>query len=554
VAVTARGATRKSASDSAITVPTGRIRTSGMGVAARFSLATAFTIAASFVVFGAIVYSMLRDRLSQEIDEAGVMAVRALASIDAKCWMPLHGTALEGFEQDVIGKSNVPSLPPDKKEQYERRYAQNLGRTQALVQAKGTKLLDAVVIDERQTLLSGAGMFKFDRDVGSEKVVDEVGISAGVYKANGDTRARTYTAPIFDDQHSQRGTAVVVLSAEKIDESLTKMLTSLAILTAVFIGVGILVSTIQAKGVTKPIQQLCDDVDTVARGRLDHRTHAHSTDEIGALARTFDRMTQSLFQMQDVQRQQAAQAHQIEVAREVQAALLPEKLPEVAGFDCAAASRPTAQVAGDFYAVFEMGGGAKLLAVVSASGKGVPGAMVVTMARSLLVALAPSESSPAELLRRVNRALAPDLRRGMYVSALLVRVTKEKLVVANAGHHPLLLARGASARLEVLHSDGIALGFDKGPVFDRTIKDRELELAAGDRVLLVTRSLFALKNGEGREVGEDAVYSLVTRAAKSGASSSGELVAHLLSALDKFRGDAEPSEDVVLLTLKRTAS
>jgi hypothetical protein len=105
------------------------------------------------------------------------------------------------------------------------------------------------------------------------------------------------------------------------------------------------------------------DIETVAAGDLTHRTHPNSTDEIGVLARTFDRMTQNLQGMQELERKQAAQEHQIEVAREVQAALLPEKLPAVPGFVAAAASRTAQRIAGDFYAITDMAGGAKLLAV-----------------------------------------------------------------------------------------------------------------------------------------------------------------------------------------------
>jgi sigma-B regulation protein RsbU (phosphoserine phosphatase) len=325
------------------------------------------------------------------------------------------------------------------------------------------------------------------------------------------------------------------------------------LLTLLFIMVGAVVAWFVAKRVTRPISLLCDDIEAVAAGDLEHRTHPHGTDEIGVLARTFDHMTQNLLGMQDLERKQAAQEHQIEVAREVQAALLPEKLPPVPGYDVAVASRPAQKIAGDFYDVSDMAGGAKLLAVVSSSGAGVPGAMVVTMARSLLKALAPAENSPAELLRKVNRLLAPDLRRGMYVSALLVRADPAggRLLVANAGHHPLLLCRKGAQKAEPFHSDGIALGFDKGPVFDRTIKDRDLSVAAGERVLLCTRSIFATKDAAGNEVGEERVYSLF---AKQSAQKSSDFVEATLMALETFREGAQAKEDITFLTLRGVAS
>jgi len=533
--------------------PAGRLRASGLGVALQFSIATAGTVAVSLVVFGMILNAILKSTLSDEIDEAGVQTVRALAVVDAECWLPYHGTALEGREDEALAGGLRVELPADRKAHYERRSAFNRQRLRALAEARGTKILDVVVLDkDMKRVLSGAGTIRFESR-GASRTLGEVAIQEGIYvAAAGRTPARTYTTDVRNESGAVVARTVVALSEEKINDSLSRVLKSLLLLTVIFIGLGTLVSFLVAQRITRPIQRLSEDIDTVAGGDLDHRTHAHSSDEIGVLARTFDRMTQNLKELQSVQREQAAQEHQMGVAREVQAAILPERLPAIPGFDCAVASRPTAKVAGDFYDAAEMGGGAWLLAVVSASGSGVPGAMVATMARSLLKALGGSETSPAGLLRRVNRFLAPDLRRGMYVSALLLRVEPSggRLVVANAGHHPLLVCRRGGRRAEPVHSDGIALGFDKGPIFDRTIKDLELELEPGERVLLCTRAMFGIRNAEGRELGEQAISELFQR---ESAKPSEEFVTVTLRAIENLRGGAPPNEDVTYLTLRRSA-
>jgi serine phosphatase RsbU (regulator of sigma subunit) len=528
--------------------PTGRTRSSGMSVAAQFAFATVLTLAASMIVFGIALYQQVAGTLSQEIDAQGVAAARAAAVTDVDCWKPYHGTALEGQEDE-----KNTELPADahQREKFERRRDANVGRVRRMASGSDTKILDAVIYDVRNSILNGPERIGFSSD-GTSHLIGDVEVQGGSYSTSGrggDRRARLYKAPITSTFGQLAGYAVVVISAERIDEVLSDLIMRLTWLTLLFIAVGAVVAKFVAKRVTRPISLLCDDIETVAKGDLEHRTHPHSTDEIGVLARTFDQMTQNLLGMQDLERRQAAQEHQIEVAREVQAALLPEKLPPVPGYEVAVASRPAQKIAGDFYDVSEMAGGAKLLAIVSSSGAGVPGAMVVTMARSLLKALAPGESSPAELLRKVNRQLAPDLRRGMYVSALLVRADPAggKLLVANAGHHPLLFVRKGAAKAEPFHSDGIALGFDKGPVFDRTIKDRELAVGRGDRALLCTRSMFATRDAAGNEIGEERVYSLF---AKQSAQSSADFVEATLMALETFREGAETREDITFLTIR----
>ena len=552
--MTTKPMTRKSAghakeeSRHALRSPAGRTRVTGMGVATQFALTTAFTVAASMIVFGLVLYQQMAGTLSQEIDAQGVAAARAAAVTDIDCWRPYHGTALQGQEND----KNL-ELPSDshQRQTFEQRRNANLGRVRRMAAGGDTKILDAAIFDLQETILNGPDKIGFNPD-GTNHRIGDVEVQGGSYTTGGSsglTRARLYKAPITSTNGAAAGYAVVALSAERIDVVLSDLTIRLTMLTLLFIAIGAVVAWFLAKRVTRPISLLIDDIETVARGDLEHRTPARGNDEIGVLARTFDKMTQNLLGMQDLERQQAAQEHQIEVAREVQAALLPEQLPPVPGYEVAVASRPAQKIAGDFYDVSEMAGGAKLLAVVSSSGAGIPGAMVVTMARSLLKALAPGETSPAELLRRVNRLLAPDLRRGMYVSALLVRADPAggKLIVANAGHHPLLVVRNGAARAEPFHSDGIALGFDKGPVFDRTIKDRELAVAAGDRALLCTRSIFATRDAGGNEIGEERVYGLF---AKHAARKSADFVDATLMALETFREGAATLEDITFLTIR----
>jgi serine phosphatase RsbU (regulator of sigma subunit) len=92
----------------------------------------------------------------------------------------------------------------------------------------------------------------------------------------------------------------------------------------------------------------------------------------------------------------------------------------------------------------------------------------------------------AYILREANALLSPDLRRGMYVTVLLAILDPRAhvLTVANAGHAPLLLVRGG--KLTAVHSEGIAMGLDKGPVFDSTLKVVRIQVQPGDRAILYT--------------------------------------------------------------------
>ena len=528
----------------------GSTRASGLSVAFKFSLATSAVLAVSMVVFTIVLFNVIASVLSDEIDEAGVSAVRAMAATDVGAWGQLYGTSQQGKEQEMFETGKV-TIPPGEREQFVKQRSVNQRRAEGIALQAGTKILDAVILDaSRSKVLNGKSQIKFAQD-GDERLIGEVSIVSGLYTGGRDrTQARMYSAPFHDVDGELAGFAVVALSEDKIQKTLSRLLMILGFLTLIFIGVGVMSSWLLAQRITHPVVLLAQDMEQVAEGNLEHRTRAHSTDEIGVLARTMDRMTQNLRAAHELEREQAAQTHQLEIARQVQNALTPERLPAVAGYESIAHARSSGSVRPHYYDIIPQEDGTQLLVVASASGTGIPAAMVVIMARSLLKGLAPGDSSPAEILRRVNRNISGDLRSGMYVTLLLVRLDPKTstLRFSNAGHHPLLLCRKGAAVAEPVYADGIALGFDKGPVFDRTIKDGECQLGVGDRILLCTRSLFSLKNSAGKEIGEKPIYELFARESAKNSAAFVPLVTHQL---DRFTKNVQDVEDHLFLTLKR---
>jgi sigma-B regulation protein RsbU (phosphoserine phosphatase) len=230
--------------------------------------------------------------------------------------------------------------------------------------------------------------------------------------------------------------------------------------------------------------------------------------------------------------------------------LFPTRLREVPGYDLAGHHEASGQLGGEYYDVLQMPGGRYGLLVGSASGSGVPAAMVMAMARSFLAALARSETDPGKVLREVNALLSGDLRRGMYVTVLLAVLDPGAgtLTLANAGHAPLLYCKAGGKSVAPVQSEGIALGFDKGPVFDQTLKVVRLTLKSGDRAVLFTPGVTRVTGADGSALGEGRFAAVVKREAHQPAAT---FVRRVAATVKKFRGDLPLSEDVTLLTLGR---
>jgi serine phosphatase RsbU (regulator of sigma subunit) len=154
-------------------------------------------------------------------------------------------------------------------------------------------------------------------------------------------------------------------------------------------------------------------------------------------------------------------------------------------------------------------------------------------------------------LFNVNRELARDMRRGMYVSALYVVIEpgQHRAMVACAGHKfPLVRWSAADGKVRLIHPEGIALGFDKGPIFERRLELTEVAIEPGDRLVLANTGPAVLKNDAGAEFGEKQLYTLVQR---FGPKPTEEFLERIRSVLEAYAGKTSIERDIALLTVAR---
>jgi len=322
--------------------------------------------------------------------------------------------------------------------------------------------------------------------------------------------------------------------------------------TALVILVGAGVAFKVALGVTKPIEQLVDDVRTISRGNLHHRTRVKGGGEVYHLARQIDRMAQSLEEAQEVEVELGVRERERAVAREVREALLPQSCPEVPGYEIGDLHVDAAEPGGDFHDFIEVGGRVLLL-VCEVSGKGVPGALVGATARAYLRNELARGEDLLSTFKKVNREIARDVRRGMYVTAMCVSLDPEAGVaeVICAGHKlPLIRFDAQGGQVRLIQPEGIALGFDKGPVFDHRVELVRVPVGPGDRLVLANTGPVQVVDTEGNEFGEKAFYRVVARNAKRSPES---MLNGILMALEEHAGDAEFPADISLAILARNA-
>ena len=343
----------------------------------------------------------------------------------------------------------------------------------------------------------------------------------------------------------------VSLSLEGIDSAKNSLMWAvlLPVFTSAILGVGVAIWI--STRITEPINVLMADMTEVSNGNLDHQTSAHSKDEVGLLAATFNKMTQALKLAHTQELEARALEHDLSIASEIQSNLVPKRMLKIPGFDISAYYRPSKEVGGDYYDFITIDEDNEGIIVADVSGKGIPGSLVMSMARAFIRMEAEGgrNTSPADTLTRANRMLAQDIKKGMFVTALYCILNKKtrEIRVASAGHNPMVVWRAAANKIDLVNPSGIALGFDKGPVFERTIKEEKVVLGPGDRIVMYTDGVVEAMNAENQEFGDKHFYQIIQQ---MGTRDSNQMLNLIIKAIDEFRKDAPQSDDITVVTLR----
>jgi sigma-B regulation protein RsbU (phosphoserine phosphatase) len=234
---------------------------------------------------------------------------------------------------------------------------------------------------------------------------------------------------------------------------------------------------------------------------------------------------------------------ELQVARQMQESLLPERLPEIPGFTLAAYWRPALEMAGDFYDIFPLAAGRWGIAVADVSDKGAAAAMYMAMTRSLLRTSGLAHASPAEALKAVNGQLFAHSSSDMFVTVFyaVLDAGAHALTYANAGQNPPLLRR-ANGGMEQLIRTGMALGVAE----EMELSDVTLSLGAQDSLVIYTDGLTDALDSQGRDYN---LYRLNSALGTAPVATAGSQLDHLLNDLNSFIGDVPPFDDITLFVM-----
>ncbi|MBK1833011.1 PP2C family protein-serine/threonine phosphatase [Roseibacillus ishigakijimensis] len=241
---------------------------------------------------------------------------------------------------------------------------------------------------------------------------------------------------------------------------------------------------------------------------------------------------------------------ELRTAQEVQKVLLPDGNPDWPGYRVRGVNFAARLISGDYFDFVDLPGNRHGVVIADVSGKGVAAGLVMASCRSALRAHAVVSDGPAAALSALNRQIFSDVREDMFVSSAyaVLENGSGKVTLARAGHDAPLLYRKSTGEVERLKPGGLALGIDRGAVFERVLKEMEIELASGDVLLFYTDGVNEAENAKGQEFGKDRLIKRFAALASEGAEG---VVEQLPEELRKFAGSRDQFDDITLVAIER---
>ena len=247
----------------------------------------------------------------------------------------------------------------------------------------------------------------------------------------------------------------------------------------------------------------------------------------------------------------------LEIAREIQRWLVPEKPPEVPGYDIAFMSRPANTVAGDYYDTIPRGvarnaaiaGGKLLLVVADVAGKSVPAALLMATFQASLRAIEATGACLDDLVRNMNFYVCENSRNGLrFVTSFFAELDPASGAIhyTSAGHHPAMVRR-TTGKIDELSAGGLPLGIEFGEKFPAG----DAQLGAGELMFIYTDGLVEAVNAEGKEFGKDRLENLLFPCDAN--YSAAEVLAHVTRVLDSFVGSERQHDDITCMVVRRRA-
>ena len=426
------------------------------------------------------------------------------------------------------------------------------------------EMLNAYVIDVTKNRHVGTDGFVAVLDENLCMVIDDayagkhisaIGIIPPEEMAQGKTATTLYNAELVDGISTLRAKYMYVfkfvegyclLAAMPVTEAMfmrdASMLTSIFMQVLIFATLFVFIYILIKRVIINNLKKINDTLGRITKGDLNLTVDVRSSKEFSSLS---DDINSTVSTLKRYIAEAAARIDkELEYAKQIQLSALPTNYPTGDDYRIYAQMIAAKEVGGDFYDFYKLSDTTVAFLAADVSGKGIPAAMFMMTAKTILKDLAESGMAVNDIFTKANEKLCENNESGMFVTAWMgiLDLTTGQVQFANAGHNPPLLKR-ADGSFEYLKTRA---GFVLAGMEGVRYRSGELTLYPGDRLFLYTDGVPEATNTENKLYGEDRLLAFMNQNASAVAT---EFLPALKANIDAFVGEAPQFDDITMLML-----
>ena len=316
----------------------------------------------------------------------------------------------------------------------------------------------------------------------------------------------------------------------------TSIFMQVLIFAALFVFIYILIKRV----IINNLKKINDTLAQITKGDLNATVDVRSNEEFASLSDDINSTVSTLKQY--IAEAAARIDKELEYAKQIQLSALPTNFPEGEEYGIYAQMMAAKEVGGDFYDFYKLSDNTVAFLAADVSGKGIPAAMFMMTAKTIIKDLAERGLPVNEIFTQANEKLCENNESGMFVTAWMgiLNLTTGNVQFANAGHNPPLLKR-ADGSFEYLKTRA---GFVLAGMEGVRYRVGELTLNPGDRLFLYTDGVPEATNAENKLYGEDRLLTFMNQNTTVEAR---KLLPALKANIDEFVGEAPQFDDITML-------
>ena len=344
------------------------------------------------------------------------------------------------------------------------------------------------------------------------------------------------------------------ISYSVLEDDITRTQIIVVITLVLGFGIGSVVTLFVAKRITRPIKLMTSRISDIDGDHFDFgmSPEFHTKDEIEVLAKAFSalsvRTKKYISTITEITTEKERIRAELDVAAHIQADMLPRVFPPYPDrreFDLYGSMTPAKEVGGDFFDFFFVSEDVLALVIADVSGKGVPAALFMVIAKTLIKTRAMAGGSPSQIMADVNNQLCSGNESGLFVTAwlALINVKTGKAVSTNAGHeHPAIRRNGDIYRLDSYrHSPPLAM------MEDIEFFEHEFEMKSGDVLFVYTDGVPEATDSNNELMGTDRMLEALN---VNPDAEPEEVLKNVEKGVAAFVKDAEQFDDLTMLCFR----